>query len=147
MNNIVILGILLSIIYYELTEISPGGIIVPGYIALFMNQPLRILSTICISIMTLLIINFISNYAIIYGRRKFALMIIISYIVRVFIQHTVSQFALLEILFTAPIGYIIPGIIAQDISRQGFIKTISSLFIVSGLVYLINIIIVNGVLV
>lgn len=34
-NNIIILGIIISIIFYEITEISPGGMIVPGYIALF----------------------------------------------------------------------------------------------------------------
>ena len=32
-NDIIIFGIILSIIFYEITEISPGGLIVPAYIA------------------------------------------------------------------------------------------------------------------
>ncbi len=46
MYNLIILGIIISIIFYELTEISPGGVIVPGYIALFITQPGRIIMTI-----------------------------------------------------------------------------------------------------
>ena len=34
-NDIIIFGIILSIIFYEITEISPGGLIVPAYIAFY----------------------------------------------------------------------------------------------------------------
>ncbi|NLM44398.1 MAG: poly-gamma-glutamate biosynthesis protein PgsC, partial [Clostridiales bacterium] len=42
LDNIIVLGVIASIIFYEWTEISPGGVIVPGYIALFFNNPMRI---------------------------------------------------------------------------------------------------------
>ena len=32
-DEIIIFGVLASIVFHELTQISPGGIIVPGYIA------------------------------------------------------------------------------------------------------------------
>ena len=33
------LGLVLALIYVEVTGISPGGLIVPGYFALYLNQP------------------------------------------------------------------------------------------------------------
>lgn len=33
-HDIVILGVVLSLIYYECTGLSPAGLVVPGYIAL-----------------------------------------------------------------------------------------------------------------
>lgn len=147
MYSLIVLGIIVSIIFYELTDISPGGIIVPGYIALFFNQPERILLTIILSLLTLLIVNILSNYTILYGRRKFGLMIIISFIIRLAIEGGMSYLPLTEIVAVSSIGYIIPGIIAQDIGRQGSVKTISSMILVASLIKLIHIIIVNGVLI
>ena len=72
-NEVIILGIILSIIFYEITEISPGGLIVPAYIAFYLDNPQRVVITILAGILTFLIVKFISNHAIVYGRRKFAL--------------------------------------------------------------------------
>ena len=36
-ETIVIIVVLLSILFYEVSELSPGGLIVPGYFALFSN--------------------------------------------------------------------------------------------------------------
>lgn len=147
MYNLIILGIIISIIFYELTEISPGGVIVPGYIALFITQPGRIIVTIFLSLATLLVVNILSNYTILYGRRKFGIMVIISFIIRLIMQMSINYLPLPDILATSSIGYIIPGIIAQDIGRQGIIKTVSSMILVASLIKLIDIIIVNGVLI
>ena len=78
-NDIIIFGIILSIIFYEITEISPGGLIVPAYIAFYINDPQRISITIVAGILTFLVVKLISNHTIIYGRRKFALCIMISF--------------------------------------------------------------------
>lgn len=147
MYNLIILGIIISIIFYELTEISPGGVIVPGYIALFITQPGRIIVTIFLSLATLLVVNILSNYTILYGRRKFGIMVIISFIIRLIMQMSMNYLPLPNILATSSIGYIIPGIIAQDIGRQGIVKTVSSMILVASLIKLIDIIIVNGVLI
>lgn len=146
MYNIIILGIIVSIIFYELTDISPGGLIVPGYIALYIMQPTRVIVTIILSILTLIIVNFLSNYIILYGRRKFSMMVIISFLIRLGIQLSMGYLPLPNILATSSIGYIVPGIIAQDIGKQGIVKTISSMFLVASLVSLIDILI-NGVLI
>ena len=46
--NIVLLGVIISIIFFEITNISPGGIIVPGLMALYIKQPERMLYTIIV---------------------------------------------------------------------------------------------------
>jgi len=133
-NDIIIFGIILSIIFYEITEISPGGLIVPAYIAFYINTPQRIIITIIAGILTFLIVKFISNHTIIYGRRKFALCIMISFMVRLILKYfniyIVNEYEI-YILGGSVIGVIIPGIMAQEMDRHGIIRTVSSLMILS----------------
>lgn len=136
LSDIIILGIIVSIIYYEFTEISPGGMIVPGYIALFLDEPLRILITLSLSIVVMYIVNFLGEYAIIYGKRKFALMIFISFLLRFVFKEGLSNMDF-SIAGIAVIGYIVPGIAAQEMDRQGIIKTTSSILIAACIIKLL----------
>lgn len=124
---IVILGIVLSILFYEITEMSPGGLIVPGYFALFLNDPKRIVMTLLVVIIGIAMVRVIENYTILFGRRKFAIYIIITFLVKMFFQSLN-----LEILIGGEvIGILIPAILAQDIERNGIKKTIPALIILS----------------
>lgn len=145
-NNIIILGIIISIIFYEITEISPGGIIVPGYIALFLDQPVRIVLTILLSIATLYLINFLSQYTVLYGKRKFALMVMVSFILK-FLFREGTEALSIGIITTTAIGYIVPGITAQDMDRQGILKTVSSMLLVACVIKLITIVMGRGILI
>lgn len=130
LDNIIVLGILVSIIFYEWTEISPGGVIVPGYIALFLDNPKRIITTVMLSILTYATVRLLSKYIVIYGRRKFSVFMIVSFLIRFIIGNFlgVLDFPISTALI---IGYLIPGIIALDMDRQGIIKTLSAMFIVA----------------
>lgn len=147
MYDIIILGIVMSIIFYELTEISPGGLIVPGYIAIYLSQPTKILSTVILSLIVILVERLLSNYMVLYGRRRFGVMIIIGFIVRFILNLGFADVSILSLSLSSSIGYLIPAIIAQDIEKQGFMKTISSMLIVSSLVYFIDVFMVSGVFV
>lgn len=133
-NDIIIFGIILSIIFYEITEISPGGLIVPAYIAFYINDPQRISITIVAGILTFLVVKLISNHTIIYGRRKFALCIMISFIIRLIVKYfniyVVNEYEI-YILGGSIIGVIIPGIIAHEMDKHGVVKTVSSLMMLS----------------
>ncbi len=126
-ENIIVLGIILSIIFYEITEMSPGGLIVPGYFALFLNEPKRIIITLIVSILALLIVRIISKYAIVFGRRKFVLFILITFL----LKYIFNYFNLDFLLGGDAIGVLIPAILAQDIERNGANKTIPALIILS----------------
>lgn len=142
--EVIIFGILVSIIFYEITDISPGGIIVPGYISLYFNQPIRIFITILLSLITLKLVNILSNYTILYGRRKFSFMVVVSFIVGYLFRLMISSFSIPVFISINIIGYIIPGIIAQDMSRQGVTKTLSAMALVTIFIKLMNIAFSSG---
>jgi poly-gamma-glutamate biosynthesis protein PgsC/CapC len=71
-------GIFVGLLFYELTGLVPGGIIVPGYIALYAHQPLRILSTILTSLIALALGRLLLRFIIAYGRRRFGLFLSIT---------------------------------------------------------------------
>ena len=136
MGEIILLGLLIGIIFYELTGISPGGLVVPGIIAYYIYSPSRIVMTLVISIIAFLIVKLIANHFIIYGKRKFVVHIIIASIIS-FLFGLLGEG--LDLLFlTIPIiGYIIPGIISNEMSKQGLLKTLLGLGIVSGIIGLV----------
>lgn len=81
-DEIIIFGVLASIVFHELTQISPGGIIVPGYIALLLDEPVRVAVTIGLSLLTWGAVRLLSEHIILFGRRRFAVFIIISSLLR-----------------------------------------------------------------
>ncbi len=130
------LGMAIGFLFYELVGLSPGGIVVPGYIALFLDQPLRIIITIVIAILTYYIVLFLSNYLILYGKRRFLSMMLISFIVKWLIEGFFLQLPVTSIELQS-IGYIIPGLLANEIQRQGIFPTLLATGIVAVLVRLI----------
>lgn len=139
MGEILILGIILSILFYEMTDISPGGIIVPGVMVIYIQQIDRMIYTVFVSILTYLIVQFFAKYFIVYGKRKFALMIIVSLFVNILFSYTMDLLSI-NMLNVNIIGYTISGLIAYEMSKQGTFKTISGLTIVIGLLQLIVIV-------
>ncbi len=137
-ETIVIVGVLLSILFYEVSELSPGGLIVPGYFALFSNDYKRIVVTILVAFLILIIVRVLEKYLIIYGRRRFAMYIIITFILKRFLGGL--DF---EILIGGElIGLLIPAILAQDLDRNGIKKTLPALLILTGVIK--SVIIISG---
>lgn len=135
------IGILLSFIFTELTGFYAGGIIVPGYLAFFWQEPLRIIATIITALISCFFVKFLSNYVIMYSRRRFTACIIIAYLIGWFYRYIFVEFVPISEDLRV-IGYIIPGLLANDMLRQGIISTLSSLAIVSILVKLIMLIVI-----
>jgi gamma-polyglutamate biosynthesis protein CapC len=138
------IGLILSLISSETLGLAAGGMVVPGYMALMIHHPLRIVGTVLISLLTFLTIKFLSNYAFIYGRRRNVLIILIGFIFgwlsrEFFVIHT--DFLTLEM---QSIGLIIPGLIANWMERQGVMKTISIMIIAAVIIRLILMIITGG---
>ena len=136
--NIVILGVLVSIIFYEVTNISPGGIIVPGLMALYIRQPERMIYTVIVSLICYFIVKLLSKYLIIYGKRRFVLMIVVSLILNAVLQLILKGLSL-NLLNISIIGYTISGLIANDIYKQGIKRTVPALVIVVCIVELLAI--------
>jgi len=139
------IGMFLSLILTETIGLAAGGIVVPGYIALVLHNPVQVISTIVVGIITYLIVKLISLYIIIYGRRLLIVSILIGYLIAYFTK--ISPMVAMNTLSIniETIGFVIPGLIAYWIARQGIIPTLSAMIIVSSLVRLTIIIIHNGV--
>lgn len=131
-DKIIIISIAISLIYSEITGISPGGIITSGYVALNINNPQKLAYTFVVVILSLYIIKFISKYAIFYGKRRFALMILTAYI----LNFLINKFLAPEFNFTL-LGTLIPGIIANQFEKQGILKSLVSMMFVVSIVVLI----------
>ena len=138
------LGIFLSLILSESLGVTAGGIIVPGYIALYLHQPIQVVVTFLVAILVWAIIQGMGNVMFLYGKRRIVLALILGfffgYISRNFIY--LSQ----DIGSVAVIGNIIPGLIANWMDRQGIIRTLSVVLLTSVMVKLCIMILSGGVL-
>jgi poly-gamma-glutamate biosynthesis protein PgsC/CapC len=139
------IGMFLSLILTETIGLAAGGIVVPGYIALVLHHPMQVAATVLAGLLTYIIIRILSRYIIIYGRRLLIISILIGYLIayltRVSPVINLNAFS----LNIQTVGFVIPGLIAYWIARQGIIPTLSAMIIVSSLVRLIIIIVHNGV--
>lgn len=140
-ENFMIISVISSLIYYEITETSPGGVITPGYFALFYNQPERIVLTIVIALCTTWILKLLKQKITLYGRRQFAFVLIIGIIIKVLISNLSGVFSV-SFATSDPIGLIIPGLISNDMSKQSITSTLISLSIVS--IFLISVLMLIG---
>lgn len=141
------IGMFLSLIMTEMIGLAAGGIVVPGYIALVLHNPVQVISTIFAGVITYLIVKTISLYVIIYGRRLLITSILVGYLIA-YITRISPMVAFDSLsLNIETIGFVIPGLIAYWIARQGIIPTLSAMIIVSSLVRLVIIIIHNGVVI
>ncbi len=140
------IGLVISLLFAEVFGLAAGGLVVPGYIALFLTQPHLVLMTLAAGWLTFLIVRLLSSFIIVYGRRRTAMMILIGYLVGVgmslltgggvaFGGGPATVDGSLVPLPRAPafleltvIGYIIPGLLAIWFDRQGVLQTLSGLF-------------------
>lgn len=138
------LGVIISLIFSELLGASAGGIVVPGYLALYMDKPMQIVGTLIVSLATWGIIRIISRYTLMFGKRRMVLSILIGFILgwgtRMFVFHNFTVYT----YQMQSIGYIVPGLIANWFERQGFWKTFSAMGVAAILVRLILMVVFNG---
>ncbi len=133
------LGLVIGLLFTEIFGIATGGLIVPGYMALAMSRPQDILVTLLAAFATFGVVRALSTFLIIYGRRRTALMILIGYLMGMI----ATQWPGLSAVDYNMIGFIIPGLIAIWMDRQGPSQTMASLAIVSIMVRLILILAVG----
>lgn len=135
--ELALLGVLTAAVFIGWLGIYPGGIIVPSYLVLFLDQPARILATLLISLITLGCFRLLSRYTILFGSRRFAFMLVCS---------AVLTYAW-SVVFPGPlgvsiefrvIGWVIPGLIANHFHRQGVLVTLSALASVTMFTYLLG---------
>ncbi len=148
MENLVTLsigiGLVVSLALSEMLGLTAGGMVVPGYIALYLDQPLVVALTLLVSYLTYFIVHSLSTLMMIYGRRRTVMMILVGFamgaLIRSFGYITLPK-ATVDLTI---VGYIIPGLIAIWIDRQGVVESFCALIIASVIVRIILILITGG---
>jgi poly-gamma-glutamate biosynthesis protein PgsC/CapC len=142
LHSAVGLSIILGFAGTELLGILSGGLVSAGYLAFFFEQPLRIAMTLALSVLICLLVNFLQRFLILFGRRRFVLTVLISLAAAWAIER--SFFLLSDVRQDLRIiGYVIPGLIANDMEKQGILKTIAMLMIIA---VIIRLVMLSGIL-
>jgi gamma-polyglutamate biosynthesis protein CapC len=132
-----VVGVILSLLYAERTGVIPAGMVVPGYLALVLDQMLFMGAIFIISFLTYVVVHFgISKVLILYGRRRFVAMLGIGVVLKLVFDAFYPAMPF-EVYEFRGIGVIVPGLIANSIARQGVPHTVISTLLLSGLTFLI----------
>ncbi|ALG09424.1 poly-gamma-glutamate biosynthesis protein PgsC/CapC [Kibdelosporangium phytohabitans] len=138
------IGLVFSLVCYLATNLSPGGMITPGWIALTLVEDYRRAAIILVTTaVTFVLTKVLQRVVILYGKRLFASVVLTGVLLQtglfVLIQ---SDFPLLFSHQT--LGFVVPGLIAYQLVRQPPVATVLSTTAVSLASYGV---LVSGVLV
>ncbi|MTE19491.1 capsule biosynthesis protein capC [Streptomyces sp. TRM43335] len=112
------LGLLFSLVCYLTTNLSPGGMITPGWLALTLVEDLQRASMVVgVTVLTYVSTLLMQRVVILYGKRLFSAVVLTG----VTFQATLvivlqQQFPLMYSNQT--LGFIVPGLIAYQLVRQ-----------------------------
>jgi len=154
------IGLAVSLLFTELLGLATGGLVVPGYLALFLNNPLSLLLTFAAAIGAWATVRLLASVLIVYGRRRTVLMILFGFLFGAAIRFLTNNLGgatdlsktsdwLQAFSTSAPlsgdamdvVGFIIPGLIAIWFDKQGVVETVSALLTASVVVRLLLILI------
>jgi poly-gamma-glutamate biosynthesis protein PgsC/CapC len=142
------IGLAVSLLFVEFFGLAAGGMVVPGYIALNLTHPVTVILTLLTGVATFLTVRGLSSLLIIFGRRRIALTVLIAFLfgalVRQIFATTLAPHNF-DTVYTV-VGFIIPGLIAISIDRQGILETVATLLTASAVVRLILIILIGPAL-
>jgi poly-gamma-glutamate biosynthesis protein PgsC/CapC len=140
---VIALGILFSLICYLITNLSPGGMITPGWLALVLiGNARRLLLIGGVILLTYFAVRAVQRVVILYGKRLFATVVMAA----VFIQTGLFLFLIRpfpEIFGFTTLGFIVPGLIAYQLLRQPVGPTLVATATVTAISYVI---VLSGIL-
>ena len=140
MNELAIISLLVSLIFADLVNLVPGGIIVPFYVVLYLDEPVKVLVTVLIAIALVGIMRLLSSVTILYGRRTFALYIVLGLILKIIFTYFYAGSNYMFFNLSMTIGHLVPGILGSTMERQGIVKTTAAMAVVVFLIKLIQIV-------
>ena len=119
------IGLMFAFVCYLTTNLSPGGMITPGWLAVTVTEDPRKVALIAgITVLTYLATLGMQRVVILYGKRLFASVIMISVLFSTGLFLLVHRdFPLLFVHQT--LGFIIPGLIGYQLVRQPCAATIA----------------------
>lgn len=125
------IGLLFALICYLTTNLSPGGMITPGWLALTLVEDVLKVAVIAgVTVVTYLGVRVLQRLVILYGKRLFAAVMLLSVLLSTGLFLLVQRDYLL--LFAhETLGFVIPGLVAYQLVRQPPVATALATSVVS----------------
>ena len=118
------IGLLLALVCYLVTNLSPGGMITPGWLALTLVEDARKVVVIAaVTVITFLAVRGLQRLVILYGKRLFAAVMMLSVLLSTGLFLVVQRDYPL-IFAHETLGFVIPGLVAYQLVRQPIIPTV-----------------------
>ncbi|MEO7736401.1 MAG: poly-gamma-glutamate biosynthesis protein PgsC [Kofleriaceae bacterium] len=138
------LGLVVSLIFSETLGLAAGGMVVPGYLALMIHEPFRIVGTIACALLTLGLLKLLSRYTLIYGRRRIVIAVLIGFVFGALSRDVLPTSYGGVSVDLRTVGFVIPGLIANWMERQGVVSTLCVMTTTAVLVRLLLMLIGGG---
>ncbi len=120
----IVVSIVFGFLFGEATGWLSGGLVAPGYLALYVDQPLRILMTWIAAMLALLVVKLLSRVTILFGRRRFMAFILTGILAGALLDALTGWLFVVDAPEMRAIGYVVPGLIANDSWKQGPWRTL-----------------------
>jgi poly-gamma-glutamate biosynthesis protein PgsC/CapC len=118
------LGITVNLLLTEIFGLASAGLVVPGYLALYFAQPTRLAATLAVALATWALVRFgFERLLILYGRRRFGVTILTGFLLNLLLLRVLRHMPA-EGMDLRAIGFIVPGLIANQALAQGVWPTI-----------------------
>lgn len=137
------LGIAINLLLTEGIGYTAAGLVVPGYLALHLTQPWRLLATFTVAAATWIAVKYgWMRWVILYGRRRTGVTILTGLLLNAAWEYTIPLVPPVSADLRV-IGYIVPGLIAGEALSQGVWPTIWMTLLVSALVRLLLVLMIG----
>jgi poly-gamma-glutamate biosynthesis protein PgsC/CapC len=118
------IGLVFSLVCYLTTNLSPGGMITPGWLALTLVEDYRLAAlVVATTALTFGAVKVLQQVVILYGKRLFAAVVLTGVVFQT------TLFLLIQsdypLLFShQTLGFVVPGLIAYQLVRQPPLATL-----------------------
>jgi poly-gamma-glutamate biosynthesis protein PgsC/CapC len=136
-------GLVFSLICYLLTNLSPGGMITPGWLGVILVEtPIQCLIIVGATIVTFLATKLLQKVVILYGKRLFAAVVLTGVLLQLTIFVLIHRDA--PFLFThQTLGFVVPGLVTYQLVRQPPLATLLATGSASAATYVV---VISGIL-
>ncbi|MHA6623474.1 poly-gamma-glutamate biosynthesis protein PgsC/CapC [Pseudonocardia sp. DLS-67] len=118
------IGLLFALVCYLTTNLSPGGMITPGWLALtLVEDPRKVAVIAAVTVVTYLALRGLQRAVILYGKRLFAAVMMMSVLLSTGLFLVVQRDYPL-IFAHETLGFVIPGLVAYQLVRQPPLATV-----------------------
>ena len=130
------IGITVNLLLTEAFGLASAGLVVPGYLALYFSQPSRLLATALLALATWALVRFgLGRLVVLYGRRRFGVTVLVGFVLNLAMLRLLRTTA--QPLDLRAIGFIVPGLIANQALVQGVWPTLVLTAIAAAIVRLV----------